>query len=270
MITHPNCKINLGLHVVCRRPDGYHDLQTIFVPVPLCDELEIVPASQFAFHQEGIAIDGPMDDNLCVKAYRLMMSHYPDVGPVAMRLNKQIPFGAGLGGGSSDAAFVLVMLRSLFHIEVSDQRLEQLAAQIGADCPFFIRNVAAYATGIGDILEPIHLDLSGYKMVLLKPSDAVSTREAYGGIRPNAVDRPDLRQAVNRPIDEWKDLIVNDFEATVFPLHPRIAFLKDFLYRQGALYAAMSGSGSTLFGLFDKDCSVDLSALPPSEILSVI
>ncbi|MBQ2509123.1 MAG: 4-(cytidine 5'-diphospho)-2-C-methyl-D-erythritol kinase [Bacteroidales bacterium] len=269
MITAPNCKINLGLHVVERRPDGYHNLQTLFVPVPLCDELEIVPSEQFSFQQEGILVEGDPEENLCVRAYRLMQRHCPQVGPVAMRLKKRIPFGAGLGGGSSDAAFVLVMLRQLFHLDLSDRQLETLAVQLGADCPFFVRNKPAYATGIGDILEPVELDLGSYRLVLLKPDDAVSTREAYGGIRPNAQNRPDLRQVIRRPIGEWRQQIVNDFETTVFPHHPRIAFLKVFLYKQGALYASMSGSGSTVFGLFDSQNEIDLSAIPSDEILYV-
>ncbi|MCQ2278756.1 MAG: 4-(cytidine 5'-diphospho)-2-C-methyl-D-erythritol kinase [Bacteroidales bacterium] len=256
MITYPNCKINLGLHVVERRPDGYHNLESIFLPIGLCDELEIEPASEFSFTQEGIELDNAPLDNLCVKAYHLLKELYPDqVGPVAMRLKKNIPFGAGLGGGSSDAAFVLRMVSELFRLPVSTEELEALAARIGADCAFFIKNQPAYATGIGNQLESLQLDLSDYQLVLLKPSDYVSTREAYSGIHPHA-GKADLREAVMRPIGEWKELIENHFEESVFPLHPRIQKYKEMLYASGALYASMSGSGSSVFGLFAKDAPI--------------
>lgn len=266
MIVYPNCKINLGLNVTERRPDGYHNLETIFLPVALCDELEIAVSDRFSFVQEGIALDNTPEDNLCVKAYRMMQERYPEVGPVAMRLKKNIPFGAGLGGGSADAAFVLTLIRELFHLEATDRELEQTAAKIGADCAFFVRNQPAYATGIGDQLEPIGLDLSNYHLVLLKPTDHVATREAYGGIRPQP-SQWDLRELTRRPIEEWKHYIKNDFESTVFPHHPRIAYLKDWLYSEGALYAAMSGSGAAVFGLFDLKAEPDFGALPDEEIL---
>ena len=250
MILHPNCKINLGLNVVAKRADGYNDLETLFVPIPLCDLLEMEPAPVFGFAQEGIALDNVPEDNLCVRAYRLMQSEFPAyVRPVRMRLEKRIPFGAGLGGGSSDAAHVLTGLRELFHIPVEDSRLEALAARLGADCPFFVRNRPAYATGIGDQLTPIDLDLSAYRLMLVKPDDHVSTREAYAGISPTP-SQTDLRQAVKRPIADWKHLIKNNFERSVFPTHPAIAALKEQLYAEGALYASMTGSGAALFALF--------------------
>ena len=161
------------------------------------------------------------------------------------------------------------MLRQLFHLDLTDGQLAHLAVQLGADCPFFVGHTPAYATGIGDILEPVEADLSPYRLVLLKPADAVSTREAYGGIQPNASQRPDLRQAIRQPIQQWRHLVVNDFEATVFPHHPRIAFLKEYLYRQGALYASMSGSGAAVYGLFDPHADIDLSSLPQSEVLYI-
>jgi 4-diphosphocytidyl-2-C-methyl-D-erythritol kinase len=266
MKRNPNCKINLGLHVVERRPDGYHNLETLFVPVPLCDELTIEKADTFSFQQEGLVLDNAPEDNLCVRAYRMLRADYSQVGTVAMRLRKQIPFGAGLGGGSSDAACVLKMLADEFSLSCSTEDLERYAARLGADCAFFIKGIPAYATGIGDVLEPIDLDISGERLVLLKPNDKVTTKEAYGGIVPKK-SSVDLREAVRRPVSEWRDLIVNDFEASVFPLHPRIAWLKGWLYRQGAHYASMTGSGAAVFALFDKSTRIDFSEIPPQEIL---
>lgn len=256
MITYPNCKINLGLNVVEKRPDGYHNLETIFLPVPLCDVLEIEPSAKFLFTQEGITLDNIPEDNLCVKAYRVLQQDFPQmVGPVRMRLEKNIPFGAGLGGGSSDAAFTLKMLRDIFGLPLDDAQLERYAASIGADCAFFIRNQAAYATGIGDILEPISVDMSQYRFALFKPSDRVPTREAYAGIKPHP-SAHDLRESVRKPIAQWRDLIFNDFELSVLPSHPRIAQIKDSLYEQGALYASMTGSGAAVFGFFPKDVEI--------------
>ncbi|MBR1516972.1 MAG: 4-(cytidine 5'-diphospho)-2-C-methyl-D-erythritol kinase [Bacteroidales bacterium] len=282
MISYPNCKINLGLHISSRRPDGYHNLESVFVPVfSLCDELEITPVadcgagdavsevaataaelyrSDCRFVQEGIPIDGPSDSNLCVKAYRLLREEFGSrVGAVTMRLRKVIPFGAGLGGGSSDAAFTLRMLNEMFSLGLSDDALCQRALRLGADCPFFIRNRAAYVTGIGDQIETIPFDFEGLglRVVIEKPHDVVSTREAYASViprnlRPETAPSPDLRQALRRPVSEWPHLFVNDFEASIFPNHPLIARLKQQFYDQGALYASMSGSGSAVFALFEK------------------
>ena len=255
MITYPNCKINLGLHVVGRRPDGYHDLETVFLPVPdLCDELEIVENDTLQMQQEGIVLDNAPEDNLCTRAWQLLHDEF-NIPPVVIRLHKNIPFGAGLGGGSSDAAFTLKMLNSLFSLRLSDSDLSLRAARLGADCPFFIHNRPAYATGIGDILEPIDLDLSPYRILIEFPEgEHVSTKEAYSGLKRDLFGdiRPDLRVAVKQPIGEWRRLIVNDFEASVFPAHPAIAALKDDLYSRGAIYASMTGSGAAVFALFDK------------------
>lgn len=264
MKTHPNCKINLGLHVTERRADGYHNLESIFLPVfDLCDELEIdaLPgqaAGVCDFIQQGIPIEGSTEDNLCVRAYRLLHEEFPrQVGAVRMRLDKQIPFGAGLGGGSSDAAFTLRMLNEMFRLNLSDEDLCQRAARIGADCPFFIYDKPAYVTGIGDQMEPLDFSLEskGLRIVIKKPDEAVSTREAYGGIVPRnkrqGLVTPDLREALQRPVREWKTLFVNDFEASVFPSHLAIARLKEQFYQQGAIYASMTGSGSAVFALFE-------------------
>lgn len=260
MKTFPNCKINLGLHVVRRRADGYHDLETLFLPVPLCDELEITPAAETRFEQDGIALDSDAESNLVMKAYRIMQQEFGErVGPVHIRLTKRIPFGAGLGGGSSDAAFALKMLNELFSMHLNTPQLCQIAARLGADCPFFIDNVAAFATGIGDQLTPLKSNpLTGWQLVLAKPDEAVSTAEAYRNIVPREsaglVDNQvtHLPKLVERPIDEWRKLIVNDFEYSVLATHPCIAQAKESLYAAGARYAAMSGSGATVFGIFDK------------------
>ena len=263
MKTYPNCKINLGLHVVGKRPDGYHNLETIFLPVTdLCDELEITeqsPTSGGAAHapsmiQDGITLDNAPEDNLCMKAWRLLHEEF-GIPAVNIRLKKGIPFGAGLGGGSSDAAFTLKMLNEMFSLHLNDTDLERRAAMLGADCAFFIQNRAAYATGIGDQLENIEIRNSKFEVKIEIPEgEHVSTKEAYGGLRRDlfGTPRPDLREAVRRPIEEWCRLIVNDFENSVFPAHPAIAALKEEMYRRGALYASMTGSGAAVFGFFPK------------------
>lgn len=267
MKSKPNAKINLGLQVLRRRADGYHDLATIFVPVPLCDELVIEPAARFAFVQDGIAIGGSAEDNLVVKAYRVLQRRYPQVGPVAIRLTKRIPFGAGLGGGSADAAFCLRMLNDIFALSLTPSALASLAATLGADCAFFVRNEAAYATGVGDILQPIEIDLSPYQLLLLKSDDVVSTREAYAGVQPNDRNRVDLRVAVQRPIADWPCLIENDFEPSVLRAHPRIAALKRRLYEAGALFAAMTGSGAAVYGLFPAGPRPEVAGVERAEVV---
>ena len=261
MITYPNCKINLGLHVVGKRADGYHNLETIFVPVhDLTDTLEITDHTGTGPYlvQDGIELDNAPEDNLCMKAWQLLHDEF-GIARTHITLKKNIPFGAGLGGGSADTAFTLRMLNEMFALGLSDGDLEQRAAMLGADCPFFVRNRAAYATGIGDHLEPIDLDLSAYRIVIKIPEgEHVSTKEAYAGLsgvlseHGRMTQRPDLREAVRQPIERWRDLIVNDFEASVFPSHPAIAALKEEMYRRGALYASMTGSGAAVFGLFAK------------------
>lgn len=257
MISYPNCKINLGLHVVGRRADGYHDLETIFLPVhELCDELEIVEGP-LAMQQDGITLDNATEDNLCLKAWRLLHEEFV-IPSVRIRLKKGIPFGAGLGGGSSDAAFTLKMLNEMFALNLTDSQLEQRAACLGADCAFFIQNRPAYATGIGDVLNPIKFTILNSQFSIqieIPEGEHVSTKEAYGGLdmsRANRNPHCDLREALKRPIEEWRTLIVNDFETSVFPAHPAIAALKDDMYRRGALYSSMTGSGAAVFGIFKK------------------
>ncbi|MBR6117920.1 MAG: 4-(cytidine 5'-diphospho)-2-C-methyl-D-erythritol kinase [Paludibacteraceae bacterium] len=248
MLLYPNCKINLGLRVVRKREDGYHDLETIFVPIyGLYDELEVERAQSIDFRQEGIAVDCDPEENLIIKCYRQMAAKYPQIGPVSIRFKKNIPFGAGLGGGSSDAAHMAIALNELFGLGLTKAQLAQEVASLGADCPFFIYNTPCFAEGIGDILTPIDLDLKGTRIVLIKPEEGVSTREAYNGIKLSGegIGRLDKLDQLDR--------LVNDFEATVFPKHPIIADIKKRLLDAGAYYASMSGSGSTVFGLFKHD-----------------
>ena len=254
MILYPNCKINLGLRVVRKRPDGYHDLETIFVPIyGLHDELEVTKGD-YSFVQEGIAVDCAAEDNLIIKCYQNFAKKYPKVGEVAIRFKKNIPFGAGLGGGSSDAAHMAIALNELFELGLSKAQLAQEVSVLGADCAFFIYNTPCYAEGIGDKLTPIDLDLLGTRIVLIKPNEGVSTREAYGGIQIKDDGQRTMDKNVSADyIAEHNELFVNDFETTVFPHHLIIAEIKKRLLDAGAYYASMSGSGSTVFGLFKND-----------------
>ena len=248
----PNCKINVGLRVVRKREDGYHDLETIFYPIfALHDELEILPAAEFSFEQKGIVVDCPPEQNLIIRCYRRMREHYPKIGEVSIRFRKNIPFGAGLGGGSSDAAHMAIALNELFHLGLTREQLAAEVRPLGADCPFFIYNTPCFAEGIGDILTPIDFSLKGYRIVMIKPACAVSTREAYSGLHLSADKQ---NQFSNFQIYKFTNLqIANDFEQSVFPLHPEIAHIKKRLLDAGAFYASMSGSGSTVFGLFQND-----------------
>lgn len=254
MLLLPNCKINLGLQVVRKRPDGYHDLQTVFYPIPLRDNLELRELrnsdAPYALQLAGQAIEGNPDDNLIIKVYRQLKEEF-DLPALDIYLYKHIPLGAGLGGGSSDAAFMMKGLNEVFELGLSDYEMERRLAGLGADCAFFVQNVPAFATGIGDELTPIPLSLKGMYIVLVKPDVFVSTREAYAGVTPKEPEH-DLLKALRRPVTEWRDRVVNDFEPSVFAAHPELAAVKQTLYDMGADYAAMSGSGSTLFGLFSR------------------
>ena len=247
----PNCKINIGLRVVRKREDGYHDLETIFYPVyGLHDELEVEIADEFAFLQDGIEVDCLPTDNLIYKVYQRMQEHFPQIGNVRIRFKKNIPFGAGLGGGSSDAAHMAIALNELFQLGLTQKQLAEEVRPLGADCPFFIYNTPCYAEGIGDKLTPISLDLSGMRLVMIKPDCGVSTKEAYAGIKPKGSS--ELFKVVQNGSELFKEA-TNDFEDTVFVAHPEIAEIKQRLLDAGAVYAAMSGSGSTVFGLFEHD-----------------
>ena len=252
MITFPNAKINLGLNIVEKRPDGYHNLETVFYPVPVEDALEVniwnESTQKFRLHQAGLEIAGEAENNLVVKAYKLLDERF-NLPPVDIHLFKHIPSGAGLGGGSSDAAYMLKLLNEKFNLKLSDKNLEEYAARLGADCAFFIRNAPTYAEGIGNIFSPISLSLKGYQIVLVKPDIFVSTRDAFAQIKPHRQEIP-LKEVIKQPIEEWKERMVNDFEESVFPQFPAIKEIKEKLYEAGAIYAAMTGSGSSVFGLF--------------------
>ncbi len=248
MIYFPNAKINIGLNVVEKRPDGYHNLETIFYPVSLSDVLEIIPSEGFSFQSSGIEINGNAEDNLVVKAYRLMKKKF-NLPPVKIHLHKIIPHGAGLGGGSSDAAFTLKMLNSLFKSGLTEEQLRESAGQLGADCPFFIDNTPAFATGTGNHLVPVQVDMSAYKTVLVKPPVSVNTSTAYQAIQPRSPEIH-LHELVKMPPEKWKNLITNDFEIPVFRLFPEIAAIRSKLYDSGAVFASMTGSGSAVYGFF--------------------
>ena len=254
MITFPNAKINLGLNIVARRPDGYHNIETVFYPVPLTDVLEIVPANpgtEVSLTCYGNPVDCPPEKNLVMRAYRLMQERY-GLPPVAMHLYKHIPDGAGLGGGSSDAAHALGMLNKMFDLSLTDSQLASMAATLGADCAFFIYNRPMLATGIGDVLSPIDVDLKGKTLLLVKPPVGVDTRMAYSRVVP-APATASLPRLITRPVESWDGLLVNDFEPSVFAALPQLWLIKAQLLDAGAQYAAMSGSGSTIFGIFDSD-----------------
>jgi len=281
MILFPEAKINIGLFVTRRREDGYHILQTLFYPIDWCDALEILPLKnnipttdaittkdgRVHWYQTGITVDCDPEQNLCVKAYRLLQERYPDLPAVEMHLEKQIPFGAGLGGGSSDGSHALLILRKMFNLEVSDSDLEAMAAKMGADCAFFCRcgnklntaknngvMTAQYCEGIGHEIEQHPLSLRGKYIIIVKPPFGVSTREAYSGVKPS-IPPVSLDELLKHPLEKWKDCIHNDFEDSVFPLHPQLAEAKQILYDHGAIYASMSGSGSALFGIFENEQS---------------
>ncbi len=255
MITFPNAKINLGLNITEKRPDGYHNLETIFYPIPLEDALEACPRKEgpgcYSLSQSGLSIEGDAENNLVVKAYKLLDETY-HLPPVDIYLHKHIPSGAGLGGGSADAAFMLKLLNRMYRLNLTDDQLEAYAARLGADCAFFVRNQPTYAEGIGNIFSPVELSLAGWQLLLVKPNIFVSTRDAFARIRPRHPER-NLRDLINQPVESWKDYMINDFEESVFPQFPAIGDIKTELYRLGAVYASMSGSGSSVYGLFAPD-----------------
>lgn len=254
MICFPNAKINLGLNITEKRPDGYHNIETIFYPIPVKDALEIIPAREFSFTQTGIQIEGPAEKNLVMKAVNLLKEHFA-IPPMEIHLLKAIPFGAGLGGGSADAAFTLKLLNDSCQLGQNDAQLERLAAAIGADCPFFIRNKPVFASGIGNIFTPVAVSLKGYTLCLVKPDIAVSTPEAYSLVKP-AFPETGIKEIITRPVAEWRELLINDFEKSVFTRYPEIGQIKKRMYKAGACYAAMSGSGSAVFGLFKEPVSI--------------
>ncbi len=257
MIVFPNCKINLGLNILHKRSDGYHDLETIFYPVPLTDSLEIIENKQpvkspgFPFYSSGLPVAGKPSSNLCVKAYRLLKQDFPGIPSVQIHLHKVIPSGAGLGGGSADAAFTLKILNQLFKLALTTEQLIVYAAELGSDCPFFIINKPCFAKGRGEILQEIELDLSAYKFVIVNPGIHVDTGRAFLDMSP-AQPEKSLAEIIKTPLEKWKDELKNDFEKIIFRQHREIVDIKNTLYHNGAIYASMSGSGSTVFGIFPK------------------
>ena len=252
MITYPNAKINLGLNIVEKRPDGYHNLETVFYPINLQDALEVTKLEgegEYNLKVSGVPIEGDPDNNLVVKAYRLLKKDFPDMAPINIHMYKHIPTGAGLGGGSADAAFMLKLLEKKFKLNLSTEKLEEYAAILGADCAFFIQNKPVFATGIGNIFEEISLTLKGYYIVLVKPDIFVSTKDAFANIHPKQPTHS-LKEIVRMPVETWRATMKNDFEESVFQQFPEIAAIKDKLYDLGAIYASMSGSGSSVFGIF--------------------
>jgi len=252
MIVFPNCKINLGLQILNKREDGFHNIETLFYPVPFRDVLEIVPttADDIEFTATGLTVDGNTTDNLCLKAYHLVKKDVPQLPEVKIHLHKTIPLGAGLGGGSANAAFTLQLLNNKFKLNLPTPKLLTYALQLGSDCPFFLINKPCFATGRGEILEETTLDLSGYKIVLINPGIHINTGWAFSQITP-APSKNSVKKIIQQPITSWKDDLVNDFEIPVFSANPQIKEIKEMLYSQGAIYAAMSGSGSTVFGIFE-------------------
>jgi 4-diphosphocytidyl-2-C-methyl-D-erythritol kinase len=257
MIIFPNAKINIGLNIVSRRPDGYHNLETIFYPVKINDALEVIEAGELSFESTGLEIPGRMEDNLCIKGYHLLKKDF-DLPPLKIHLHKNIPIGAGLGGGSADAAFFIKLMNQKFSLGLKDEQMIDYAKQLGADCAFFIKNKPVFAFDKGDEFEPVKLDLSNYKIILVMPPVHVSTGEAFSGVKPAPV-KDSLMELVYLPVAEWKNHIKNDFEPSVFKNHLMIRGVKAALYEAGALFASMSGSGACVFGIFDK--TPDLSEL---------
>lgn len=262
MVSFPPCKINLGLEVIRRRQDGYHDLSTCFYPVPWTDALEIVKTDQFSFTASGNSIPGDAANNLCVKAYELLRQDF-NLSPVAIYLHKVIPTGAGLGGGSSDGAHTLRLLNQVFDLRLSNDKLRDYALKLGSDCPFFIDDQPMLGTGRGEVLTNVSVNLSGKFLTLIKPDVHVSTAEAYAGVKSAQHSESIKNILEQKPITEWKDLLKNDFEESVFVKYPAIKEIKEKLYQQGAIYASMSGSGSTVFGVFEE--RVDLKAHFPGS-----
>ncbi len=254
MLRFPNAKINLGLYITRKRDDGFHDLETVFYPVPqLRDALEMVPAKagKTDLHLSGLAVGGDLDTNLVWRAFQLLDTACPGkIPPLEIYLHKAIPMGAGLGGGSADASVALQMLNEIAKLGLSDAQLETFALELGSDCPYFIRNTPQFATGRGEQMTPVDIDLSGYRIEVITPEIHVSTRAAFSRVAPKPAPI-DLRTLGRIPVSEWKDVLRNDFEESVFVQFPEIAEIKQRLYDQGAVYASMSGSGSAVFGIFE-------------------
>jgi len=271
LIVFPDCKINLGLRILNKREDGFHNLATVFYPLPLKEALEIIRNNDqdnkeaIHFSQSGNIVDGSIENNLCIKAYHLLKKDFPQLPSVKMHLHKVIPMGAGLGGGSADAAFTLKLLNEKFQLGLSTEQLISYSLQLGSDCPFFIIDQPCYATGRGEILEPFSLSLSGYQLLLINPGIHVNTGWAFSQLNITAsasdsvTEKKNIKEIISQKPADWHKELINDFESPVFLKYPELSAIKEQLYQQGAIYAAMSGSGSTLFGLFEKGFTPELS-----------
>ncbi|MEO8172310.1 MAG: 4-(cytidine 5'-diphospho)-2-C-methyl-D-erythritol kinase [Sediminibacterium sp.] len=271
MLFFPNCKINLGLNIIRKREDGYHDIETVFYPVGLKDALEGIKSgvgimeTGVEFSNSGLPVMGDVGDNLCVKAYHLLKKDFPGIGSVQLHLHKAIPMGAGLGGGSSDGAFTLLLLDALCNLGLSIEQLMEYALQLGSDCPFFILNKPCLATGRGEHMQEIGPDLSMFQFVIINPGIHVSTASAFSQIKPGTPEHR-IADIIRLPVPQWKELLVNDFEKNVSQAHPEIATIKKELYQKGAVYASMTGSGSTVFGLFEKGNKPPLTVRPSWKV----
>lgn len=263
MIQFTHCKINLGLSILEKRTDGYHELETVFYPIALQDIVEILPAkhsaAQITFTHTGIPVPGSTENNLCIKAYYLLKKDFPLLPSIQMHLHKNVPMGAGLGGGSSDGTAVLKMLNQQFGLLLNKQQLVDYAAQLGSDCPFFVYDQACHAIGRGEKLSPFNCDLSAYQIILLHPRIPISTAWAFGQLHPHKKLKT-IATIVAQPIETWKSELINDFEDSIFEAHPLLSDLKKYCYQQGAIYASMSGSGSSIYGLFPKGTHLEKPA----------
>lgn len=271
MLSFPNCKINLGLRILRRRGDGFHDLETVFHPIPVKDVLELIRSEKLSFISTSTPIPGDPQANLCIKAWQLLKKDLPQLRPVQIHLHKHIPIGAGLGGGSSDGAFTLIMLNKEFNLGLDQQQLLSYAAQLGSDCPFFIINKTCLAGSRGEQLSPVELDLSSYAIALVNPGIHVSTAWAFAQCTPSADNTP-VATVIRQPVSTWKDHLVNDFEKPIFQAHPELEKIKEKLYAAGAVYAAMTGSGSAVYGLFPKNAGLPMpeASLFPDYFFSLV
>lgn len=260
MIDFPNAKINLGLQIIEKRTDGYHNIISLFYPIACTDVLEILPSDALSFTQSGAAIPSDGKDNLCLRAYQLLKKDF-DIAPVAIHLHKILPVGAGLGGGSADAAFTLKMLNVLFQLDLTAATLEGYARQLGSDCAFFIQNRPRLAIEKGDVFEEVQLDLKTYYLVLVFPAIHISSAEAYTGVKAQSPPHS-IKEIITQPFSDWKTLLHNDFEASIFPKYPELANIKEQLYEKGAAYAAMTGSGSAIFGIFEQATALNAFEFP--------
>ncbi len=257
MLSFSNAKINLGLNILEKRPDGYHNIESVFYPVPWTDVLEVLPSDTFSFTTSGLDIPGTKEQNLILKAYKLLQENYP-IKPLKIHLHKVLPMGAGIGGGSSNGAFALSLINEVLDLQIGTKKLEVLASELGSDCPFFIQNKPRFCYGKGIEFSETTVDLSGKFIVMVNPGIHITTQEAYAGVKPY-VPKLRISEITKLPISEWRNTLSNDFEQTISKNHITIGNIKKELYENGALYASMTGSGSTLYGIWDKE--VDLKSI---------